>query len=287
MSRALRLTYIVLVIGIFASSPSQAGILDTCSKYFQADFIGSAYLLPGKTMLTMYRYFGTTESYRSGEGLETVYKYKASMEDSSDARTLNLDDMKLTDRSPILGRVYSHYLKYAAYNAERLGPKGFNLISEYALQVMLLRTGDSITASGRTYKLGEFLGAGNATHIYRLAYDPSKVIRIPFYALGDARNSGRRFMKTYIELYGQIPDGLPHVRLHQHGDRYSYAIMDYVETNGMNGMTYINSDAHLTDPNFERKRQRLMHLSNMFNHSHIRQFAWSTQRNDWILLDWE
>ena len=51
---------------------------------------------------------------------------------------------------------------------------------EYEYQVLNLRKGDTVVYDGVSYILGEFLEAGNATHIFSLANDPENVIRIPF-----------------------------------------------------------------------------------------------------------
>jgi hypothetical protein len=45
--------------------------------------------------------------------------------------------------------------------------------------VLQLRKGDTVIVDGDNHKLGEFLGAGNATHTYKLDGEPG-IIRIPF-----------------------------------------------------------------------------------------------------------
>jgi hypothetical protein len=54
----------------------------------------------------------------------------------------------------------------------------------YEQQVIHLKKGDAIVYDEREFTLGEFLGAGNTTHIFRVASLPGNVIRIPFVAKG-------------------------------------------------------------------------------------------------------
>lgn len=50
----------------------------------------------------------------------------------------------------------------------------------YEEQVLHLRKGDTVVYDGVPYVIGDFLGAGNSTHVFALANYPGKVIRIPF-----------------------------------------------------------------------------------------------------------
>lgn len=53
------------------------------------------------------------------------------------------------------------------------------LPSKYEKKILELRKGDEVLFDGKLYRLGEFLGAGNTTHVFRLVDFPNKVIRIP------------------------------------------------------------------------------------------------------------
>lgn len=58
-------------------------------------------------------------------------------------------------------------------------PKNFRL-TEYDRRVLLLRKGDRVVFGDKVFKLGEFLGAGNRTHVFAIEGEPNKVLRIPF-----------------------------------------------------------------------------------------------------------
>jgi hypothetical protein len=48
--------------------------------------------------------------------------------------------------------------------------------------ILIVKKSDIIIVDDREFTIGEFLGSGNSTHIYRLLNDPHKVIRLPFLA---------------------------------------------------------------------------------------------------------
>ncbi len=86
--------------------------------------------------------------------------------------------------------------------------------SKYEARVLALRMGDSVSAvsskTGKpmTVKLGKFLGAGNATHVYEIAGSPGQVIRLPFITQGLLKpgstakglDEARSFAKGTIEM---------------------------------------------------------------------------------------
>lgn len=63
-------------------------------------------------------------------------------------------------------------------------PTKFDLSTDdyfvYESAVINIRKGDTVAFDNQVYKLGNFLGAGNQTHIYELAGYSDRVIRIPF-----------------------------------------------------------------------------------------------------------
>lgn len=56
----------------------------------------------------------------------------------------------------------------------------FSVATEYESIALHLRKGDTVVFDGEEFVLGEFLGAGNTTHIYRLQNHPGEAIRLPF-----------------------------------------------------------------------------------------------------------
>ena len=83
-------------------------------------------------------------------------------------------------------------------------------ITEYELNVLSLKMGDVVKVEGQTFKLGEFLGFGNNTHVFALEKDDTKVIRIPAISIENSKSEklsgiekimiARRAIKSYLEL---------------------------------------------------------------------------------------
>lgn len=57
-------------------------------------------------------------------------------------------------------------------------------ILEYERKVLQLKPGDTVKFSDGEFKLGEFLGAGNTTHVWAIEGRPDDALRIPFVTLG-------------------------------------------------------------------------------------------------------
>jgi hypothetical protein len=53
-------------------------------------------------------------------------------------------------------------------------------LSEYEVRVISLKKGDFVKFSSKVFRLGNFLGRGNETHVWELADNPDYAIRIPF-----------------------------------------------------------------------------------------------------------
>ena len=94
--------------------------------------------------------------------------------------------------------------------------------TEYEHDVLNLRAGDTVVYDGVRYKLGKFLGRGNATHIFALADDPEHVIRIPYLAeniydgfVSDAdkrlprAEKGKVHVAIYVEAMKKQAGGIP------------------------------------------------------------------------------
>ena len=82
----------------------------------------------------------------------------------------------------------SWWASYYARRYERRGPRpdfsrGRPKFSAYEEKVLLLKIGDTVAFSGgKTFKLGRFLGAGNASHVFEVEGLPDAVLKIPFAA---------------------------------------------------------------------------------------------------------
>lgn len=63
-------------------------------------------------------------------------------------------------------------------------------VGSYERNVWELRRGDTVVFSHKEFKLGEFLGAGNAVHAFALADNPKVAIKIPILSLLPQANIG-------------------------------------------------------------------------------------------------
>jgi hypothetical protein len=108
----------------------------------------------------------------------------------------------------------------------------------YERRVLELRQGDTAHFYDRTFRLGRFLGSGNATQIFELADDPEKVIRIPFlvadlllrteqtnYDQEDRLLRIREFMWRFVTQIGRKKG---HVKIFEIGENFSYAVVQRV-----------------------------------------------------------
>lgn len=93
---------------------------------------------------------------------------------------LDLGNACLSDECPILGDFIewnSDFLSLATYH--QIGKP-----SRYESAVISLKKGDIVVFEGEEFRLGEFLGFGNATHIFALADFHDQAIRIPLLVPG-------------------------------------------------------------------------------------------------------
>lgn len=197
-----------------------------------------------------------------------------------------------------------------------LGLGAFGL-TEHDFRILSLRKGDSIRHGDKTVLLGEFVGAGNTTHIYEVAGQPDRVVRIPFDTLADQENA-RKFMKDYIDSAATIPADIPRAQILEVGPRGAYVIVERIHgtTDGRTFLESLPSRANpktnpLSNPKANRalkaRETRLRELvrkvmrwqhpkmddyaraaynSDTVN-DEARQFLWDENRKDWILVDWE
>jgi hypothetical protein len=79
------------------------------------------------------------------------------------------------------------------------------MATNYEAAVISLKKGDTVVFDGEKIKLGEFIGFGNATHIFALADNPDLAIRIPIIVPGvqiwaDALAAGKHTQQDRLEL---------------------------------------------------------------------------------------
>lgn len=100
-------------------------------------------------------------------------------------QTVNLSDFKLNSSWPVGFKESPQKLP--------------NFPLQYEAAVLALKKGDSVQFGSKIFKLGEFLGSGNASHIFALADQPDTVIKIPFLAARIANANTLRGLETIVE----------------------------------------------------------------------------------------
>lgn len=90
-------------------------------------------------------------------------------------------DTEILKRVDETRRTYPFVSEYMALHMENAFESIVQpALTEYDQRVLILQTGDTVAYGARRFRLGPFLGAGNRSHIFRLADTPDQVIRIPF-----------------------------------------------------------------------------------------------------------
>lgn len=85
-----------------------------------------------------------------------------------------------------------------------LDPRGYAWgLSDVEMVILHMRAGDRLIIDGETYVLGDFLGAGNTTHIWGLESHPGKALR---FAFGSERFSYESSVDFLNEMSESTPD---------------------------------------------------------------------------------
>lgn len=180
----------------------------------------------------------------------------------------------------------------------------------YDRSVLSIQKGDMVRFSdGREFRVGEFLGAGNATHIFALG--SHSVLRIPFASDSsavvneDSRSEiGIRLMRKFIGEAHSYPDG-DRVEILEYADDYSWVVAERIDVEitadyyleALKG-TWLLQDSL---PEFESMRLHslLEFISETVGYQHdlnylvrngydpLRNIAWSRSRLSWVWIDWE
>ena len=187
----------------------------------------------------------------------------------------------------------------------------WNALDAYDRAVLFLRKGDTVRYKSGTYVLGEFLGSGNATHVWAIEGDPNKVIRIPFLSfhlrdklggrdagpselvnawLAGFKKTKTRKVKKYfpkdhtkslvdhiiVQRVQGVENGLWFFRKMSNPDRpYASELLDEWEALKKAG-----------DKKTAKKLEKLARKLDK-TRAGARQFIWDTEIEDWIQVDFE
>lgn len=110
-------------------------------------------------------------------------------------------------------------------------------VPDINLRVLNLSRGDTVVANiaggGQTEMvLGKFLGAGNTSHIFALADDPTKVVRLPFTSAAITRAEGDPFFnnRNFVETRNMF-EGIRNLevpQIHSYGANHEFIVVDRV-----------------------------------------------------------
>lgn len=137
--------------------PVWASIL--CRKFYS-----STGMTVSNPSLSLLRYAYSVDVLRTDADRIDWYSYKNN-DNKRPGQKISLDDPSLKDRWIMSQSVGVDLPSYP------------NL---YERAVISLKRGDIVKFGTRSFKLGEFLGSGNASHVFELADQPHLVIKIPF-----------------------------------------------------------------------------------------------------------
>ena len=157
--KLFRLLTGVILIGLSSLCPAQTA----CRTVYSESQFSSKTLYPDVSLKMIFQLsdISQTADFQRGPRMKAAWRrYKNTPGPQS--VLIDLGDPNLFNPSPLLNS-YNAKIKYSKYDEV----------------TALLRQGDRVKLGDRIYTLGEFLGAGNATHIYANADDPTTAILIP------------------------------------------------------------------------------------------------------------
>jgi len=115
------------------------------------------------------RITGTTDRYRASDELSNLFDYKNSPQEKPALVDLSDDCLAAECQTLSATKPWDRLVE----------SKLFGKPSKYETAVISLKRGDTVKFGTEEFKLGEFLGLGNSTHIFALADNPDHAIRIP------------------------------------------------------------------------------------------------------------
>lgn len=159
-----------------------------------------------------------------------------------------------------------------------------------------LKKGDTVTDGVKSIILGDFLGAGNRTHIYSVQGQPGTVIRIPFESGGYGQYNTSLW--SYVDDARYVPKTIPKSEILDYGRNYCFVISERAQGD-VDGQTFLKTVNASSDSALIERKFRLVSLVKLLLkstgdsidenniRSTARQFIWDLKRNDWLLVDWE
>ncbi len=177
-------------------------------------------------------------------------------------------------------------------------------ISNYQMKIFLLRQGDTVVFSDRSFVLGNYLGAGNAAHVWEIQGDEINVLKIPvlnsetenaFYRFKGLRSveAARYTLKRWAVLRPERND-ITVAAINHLGPGYEYALAGKSKGR-INGRTFLENPT--SDSKYVLRKQRL--LQAVLNeapedwHQEVgqdvraRQYLLVEESDTWDLVDWE
>ncbi|MBL7544235.1 MAG: hypothetical protein JNL11_10475 [Bdellovibrionaceae bacterium] len=157
----------------------------TCREFYQ-EFIFRQLKQSEIEILTRFAY--EPDVYRSSSDRVIWLQFKNGPNEKP--QTVDLSNPKLNSSWPI---------------GQKDSPGKFqNFPLLYEAAVLSLKQGDTVRFGLKTFKLGEFLGNGNASHIFALAHQPDThqpemVIKIPFLAANLANPNSIKGFQTVVD----------------------------------------------------------------------------------------
>lgn len=264
-------------------------VLDACVRRVLAKLkppeLQPAHLLPAPEVLAAYNAMLTGEKMRTESDRRAIGDFK---NDDSSPKEVDLLSIKLEEKSPELEVILQQLM--ATKKLEWHGGS-----ERYRLTIMNLKKGDTIRAHDFSLTLGEYIGAGNMTHIFAVAGSPGVVVRIPFNIYQGHPWSSRRRLKEFVDMYPGLPKDVPHVVVEVVAENYAFATCSRV-TGWVNGREFLDHPPAGVDAAWIAKSVRLKDLVHRVNTGRFsaerekdlaRQFLWDEEREDWILVDWE
>jgi len=196
---------------------------------------------------------------------------------------------------------------------------GKNYPTPYEMMILHAKKGDSIIfPDGKKFELGEFLGNGNATHVFSLCEngkETGQAIRIPFFAEADVGGVPAKMVQTlrwgqtisYAKRFSQAPEALNlvnHVPILGSGkvsmkgkvkteDIYTYFIVPRLQISetGDSFLNRVQAEGNRVTPAEAEKYRTLKTDLELLEKAGFKQspkqFGWDSVANRWILLDWE
>jgi hypothetical protein len=190
-------------------------------------------------------------------------------------------------------------------------------LDAYDQAVLDLHTGDTVVFGNYQYKLGEFLGAGNATHVFALADHPKLAIRIPFHTVYLRRTLiTRQFLidrfitaepkRPWWSFAKQVKIEIPKdgrgfvlvTRIWGTEDAENFLkalLTKFGDSRSLDDLWNIPYDDLLATARERGDKLALEKLTKLRKLGkkatgtigNIRQYVWDEKKRDWILADWE